>query len=284
MLKSHSEHIRLLLATSCFTLVSSQAGANTVLIVEGTAPAPADFPNVAPGYLLPLGTNTVDGQLNASSDQIDFFEFQGLAPGHNFSIHSQYNPLNQEKSMKMFVFTSTGTLLGSATLEGSGATVSGTIPGDGKLVVEETFGPRLGPIGSPTYQAALTAEMGLTITEKTAPAPYDFPGALPGYVLPNATMFVSGTISSNADVDCFEFQGLSAGTTFTLSNSQAVTQGLKVTAYDSSNNQLASGSLEGAGSTLTGTTPTDGLLVVKVAHDPASANALKTGNYLILRQ
>ena len=158
-----------LLATTCLTVGGSGlASATTVLIVEGTAPAPADFPNTAPGYLLPLETNTVDGQLNVNTDTADYFEFQGLYIGHNFSINSQYDPTHQEKSMKMFVFTSTGTLLGSATLEGpGGGTVNGTIPGDGELVIEETYGPRLGPIGTPTYQAVLSAE--------TAPIPEPAP-------------------------------------------------------------------------------------------------------------
>jgi hypothetical protein len=155
-----------LMATTCLTVASSgAASATTMLIVEGSSPAPSDFPNSAPGYLLPVGTNLVQGQLHsASGDNDDFFEFQGLSAGLLFTTLGTYNPLGQERQVSFQVFDSSGTSLGIATMEGEGGLVSGTIPNDGNLVVDVRFSSQ----GSPAYQIALTAE----VAQAPEPAPF----------------------------------------------------------------------------------------------------------------
>ena len=118
-------------------------------------PAPSDFPNSVPGYLLPRGTNLVQGQLHsASGDNDDFFEFQGLFAGHEFSLVGTYNPLGQERQVSFQAFDTQGASLGIATLEGEGGLVAGTIPNDGLLIVDVRFSSQ----GSPTWQMALSAE------------------------------------------------------------------------------------------------------------------------------
>jgi hypothetical protein len=162
-----------LLTTTCLGVAASGgAQATTILIVEGTTPAPADFPNSSPSYLLPVGTNLVQGQLHsASSDNDDFFEFQSLMPGQSFSILGTYNPLGQERQVSYQVFNSSGTSLGIATLEGEGGLVSGTIPNNGNLIVDVSFSSQ----GSPTYQVALTTEV--------APTPEPAVGPVAGLAL-----------------------------------------------------------------------------------------------------
>lgn len=149
-----------LLTTTCLGVAASGgAQATTILIVEGTSPAPADFPNSSPGYLLPVGTNLVQGQLHsASGDNDDFFEFQFLMPGSSFSVLGTYNPLGQERQVSYQVFNPNGTSLGIATLEGEGGLVSGTIPNSGNLIVDVSFSSQ----GSPSYQIALSAEVAST--------------------------------------------------------------------------------------------------------------------------
>jgi hypothetical protein len=146
-----------LLATTCLTVgAGSVASGETMLLVEGTSPAPSDFPNSTPGYLLPFGTNLVQGQLHsASGDNDDFFEFQGLFAGHSFSLLGTYNPLGQERQVSFQAFDSQGTSLGIATLEGEGGLVSGTIPNDGEIIVDVSFSSQ----GSPTWQMSLGAEV-----------------------------------------------------------------------------------------------------------------------------
>jgi len=146
-----------LLTTTCLGVAASAAAhANAIIIVEGTVPAPSDFPNSTPGYLLPIGTNVVQGQLHATTDLSDWFEFQGLAAGRSFAIISTYNPLHQERGVSFQVFNSLGSQLGSETLEGPGGLVAGTIPNDGELLVDMHYNQS----GNPTYQVNLTAEIG----------------------------------------------------------------------------------------------------------------------------
>jgi hypothetical protein len=155
-----------LLATTCLSVVAGgSASAATILIVEGTAPAPADFPGTAPAYFLPVGTNVVQGQLHSSTgDNDDFFEFQSLNPNSSFVILGTYNPLGQERQVSYQAFNTSGGSLGIATLEGEGGIVSGTVPSNGDLIVDVRFSSQ----GSPTYQVALTAELAV------APEPSTF--------------------------------------------------------------------------------------------------------------
>jgi MYXO-CTERM domain-containing protein len=147
-----------LMATTCLTVgASGMASGTTMLIVEGTSPAPSDFPNTAPGYLLPLGTNVVQGQLTNHTDTDDYFEFQGLSAGRSFSIIGVYNPLHQEQQVSFTVFNSQGTQLGNATLEGQGGLVLGTIPNDGELIVQ--VNKASGKEAGASYQINLTAEV-----------------------------------------------------------------------------------------------------------------------------
>jgi hypothetical protein len=162
-----------LIANTCLTVdASGGASAATILILEGTSPAPSDFPDTAPGYILPVGTNLVQGQLHsASSDNEDFLEFQGLAGGLSFSLLGTYNPLGQETHVSYQAFNSQGTSLGIVTLEGEGGLVSGTIPNDCKIIVDVSFSSQ----GSLTWQMALRAEVA------QAPEPAPFLGAALGF-------------------------------------------------------------------------------------------------------
>src|ERR1700743_1332434 len=103
------EFARVAMATTSLSLaVGGIAGAAT--ITEATPPAPADFPNVSPGFLLPVGTTTVFGAVNRTSDSQDWFEFQGLQPGQAFSVHGNNIPTNEESGTSMFVYNSSNTL------------------------------------------------------------------------------------------------------------------------------------------------------------------------------
>jgi hypothetical protein len=140
---------RALLATTCLTAASGVAGA-TVINEASFAPA-GDFPNSTPGSLLPIGTNMVDGILTPTD--IDFFEFQGLGAGSSWSItvHSSVEgPLFD-------VFNSSNTLLASRilNLETGSDVLAGTVPGDGKLIVELNDEA----LGTVDYQAVLTGTL-----------------------------------------------------------------------------------------------------------------------------
>jgi hypothetical protein len=147
-----------LLATTCLSIATGGASASTILIAEGTSPGPADFPNSSPGYLLPYGTNEVQGSLTGTTDTKDFFEFQYLDPDTAFSLHGIYTPLHQEKGVTFQVFTSGGAQFGNSSLEGQGRPINGTIPGNGDIIVEVQFAQS----GNPHYQFTLAAELGPT--------------------------------------------------------------------------------------------------------------------------
>jgi hypothetical protein len=68
---------RTLLAGTCLTSAAGVASASN--IVEGVGPAPPDFSNTSPGFLLPAGTTQVYGTVT-SVDPSDWFQFQKL-PG-----------------------------------------------------------------------------------------------------------------------------------------------------------------------------------------------------------
>jgi hypothetical protein len=83
-----------LLATTCLTVacgVSATAGT----ITEGVPPAPSDFPNTSPGYLLPVGTTIVNGAVGSrwgetgNFDAADWFEFTGLTAGASYTLTAQ---------------------------------------------------------------------------------------------------------------------------------------------------------------------------------------------------
>ena len=80
---------RALLASSCLAGAAGIARADTI-ISEGLTPAPSEFPNTSPGYLLPVGTTGVNGVVGCAEceggEETNWFEFQGLLPGSSFTI------------------------------------------------------------------------------------------------------------------------------------------------------------------------------------------------------
>lgn len=126
-----------LFTTTCLTVACS-ATAVAGTITEGTAPAPSDFPNAAKGYLLPMGTTQVFGNVGGSegSDSADWFEFQGLSG--NYSLSAVMNPLHSETGLRIDIFTDSGTLLQAGSLEFnlSQTALTGSVPIDGKLDIE----------------------------------------------------------------------------------------------------------------------------------------------------
>jgi hypothetical protein len=146
---------RTLLASTCLTAASGAAVAG--VINESTFAQGGDFPGTFPGSLLPVGTTVVDGTLTANDT--DFFEFQGLVANTAWSItvHSSY------EGAFFDVFNSADTSLASRTinLETGSDVLSGTVPGNGDLVVE------LANPSTPVidYQAVITS----TLTPEPAP-------------------------------------------------------------------------------------------------------------------
>jgi hypothetical protein len=140
-----------LLTTTCLTAASG-AVANAATIIEGTLPAPNDFPNTAPGFLLPVATNLVEGSLGVS-DPSDWFEFQSLQGGGSFSELATYAVHGQEAGLQVVIYNTAMARLAIGTLEGSGTLLTGTIPGNGDLLVniDSEAGRNVG------YNVSLTA-------------------------------------------------------------------------------------------------------------------------------
>ena len=155
--------MRALLATTCL----SAATGGTALagtITEGVGPAPADFPNSGPGYLLPVGTTTVFGTKLNQLDQ-DWFEFQGLTPGASFSLSAFFNPSGTEIGLRVSLFDTSENSLGSSTLEqgtvnsgNEGNPILGTVPSDGNIIVDIFSCGCLNPSGG--YEVQLTEPAG----------------------------------------------------------------------------------------------------------------------------
>jgi hypothetical protein len=166
-----------LLSTTCLTVVCGSGA------VAGTVNLPnSDFPNSSPGVLLPAGTTVVNGfagglPSEGGSLTPEWFEFQGLTSGDTYILTASYNPLgrreesgNGESGLRLNVFTSslsplfTGQSLETAGRGGTGAMVSGGVPGDGFLDIEITA--NVETPGS-FYQVTLSEEAG----SSTAPEP-----------------------------------------------------------------------------------------------------------------
>lgn len=146
--KSLERFTKSLLATTCLT-VAAGATASGAAITEGTLPAPDDFDNSQNGNLLPSGTTSVDGGLNAFfdfesssvvGDTSDWFQFQGLTPGANFSLKLSLISFSGEGFVGGAVFDGSGPLTpidsgGLGFSAGNMVTLNGVVPGDGRLVV-----------------------------------------------------------------------------------------------------------------------------------------------------
>ena len=90
-----------------------------------------------------------------------------------------------------------------------------------------------------------------------------FAGAgLTNSLLPNGTNVVNGGLNPSGDLDFFTFQGLSAGTSFTLAGTYE--NGQFVTLYNSAQTALTVQASNPP--TLTGIVPGDGMLVVGVTN------------------
>jgi len=162
------EFARVAMATTSLSLaVGGMAGASTV-----TEP-PAVFPGTFPGLLLPAGTTTVTGTIPQAAEQ--WFEFQGLQPGQAFSIHGKDIPIEGEAGTVFFVYNSSHVNLAGGTEgveigEGGGGMATGTIPSDGKLIVD---------VVQPTETGTFTYEIDLTAPLATPSAPTSVPASSP---------------------------------------------------------------------------------------------------------
>lgn len=179
---------RSLLASTCLTLACGSA-ASAGTITEGTSPAPGNFPTtinfsnlteLGP-FVLPVGTNEVigtSGIVSENGDTADWFEFQGLTPGFNFTLTALQNP-RAENGLRIQLFDTTSASIGSAnhintgfspnlpSLEGgSGVTFTGTVPTDGKIITDvlEFFN------GNPNIVNGFKDHGGYDVTLSTAAA------------------------------------------------------------------------------------------------------------------
>ena len=125
---------RALLGTTCLTVATGTAFATT--FTETT-----DFPSTAPGTVLPVGTTQVNGSINFSTDQRDYFEFVGLLPNSSFSLQATATATGYSDGVS--VQNSGGTLLAQPMLllQVSSSNIINanftnlTVPSDGDVVV-----------------------------------------------------------------------------------------------------------------------------------------------------
>jgi hypothetical protein len=139
-LKKFARH---LLTTTCLT--AAAAGAAHAGTINETSVSGGDFSNTFGGAnALPAGTTEVLGQLNPFSDT-DFFMFSGLLGGGAYTLTGVYTGF-----ANYGILDSLGNTLNSPT--GNPASLGGTTPGNGILVVEV-----LNSEGTPTYDLTLNA-------------------------------------------------------------------------------------------------------------------------------
>ena len=117
----------ILILLGCLSLRISEAST----ITEGITPAPNSFPSNFPGYLLPVGTNEVNGAIRAFFGS-DWFEFNGLAAGSGYELHA-FSGAGDLLSATLY--DDAEQLLGAGFLGGSGVYFTGTVPTSGKLVL-----------------------------------------------------------------------------------------------------------------------------------------------------
>jgi PEP-CTERM motif len=141
---------RRLLTTTCLTVAAS-ASAHAGLLLETSAPG-SDFPgSFGAAYVLPAGTTEVQGSLASPTDNFDFFEFTGLLGGTAYSFANTYG--GGGFGLNMEVLNSSQSVLNA--YASTPASFSGTIPGDGALVVEMFLSSGEGVT---TYDTTLTAQ------------------------------------------------------------------------------------------------------------------------------
>jgi len=129
-----------------------------------------------------------------------------------------------------------------------------------------------------------------TITEGTAPATADFSGSPTGFLLPVGTTLVNGIVGGNLPneggtdfADFFEFQGLTAGGSYTLTGlATASESGVRLAYFTSGPTTLGNMDIgEAAGSPLLQNfiAPADGDVVVKLF--PNHEGGLANGGYSV---
>jgi hypothetical protein len=144
--QSLERFVRGLLTTTCLTVACGSSAIASSVFEGSGPPVPADFPNFANGYLLPVGTTGVTGTIGEGAgaeggfDSSDWFEFQGLTGSASYTLTGA--PVG-ESSIRVDLFDDSatpGSPIGSE-LDFEGAlgiphSVTFTSPGDGNVVVD----------------------------------------------------------------------------------------------------------------------------------------------------
>lgn len=142
--KSLENFARGMLATTCLT-VACGATAMGGTITEGTSPAPSPFPTTPNGYLLPLGTTQVSGQVigGEGANNPAYFEFQGLVGGASYTLSGESPDYGNFKGLVVYMYHdgmgvgNTSDNIGVLDFgEGDAPPQVFTAPADGNLVVE----------------------------------------------------------------------------------------------------------------------------------------------------
>ena len=127
--------MRTLTATTCLTAASAGvAAANT--IIEGTPPAPANFGNASPGYVMNPGVDQVQGVFTPGTDPTDFFEFTGLLPGSPYTITTTVANGSLAGTVEALQSDGVTVLNGPTAFNGSPIIFTGSVPGDEKIVID----------------------------------------------------------------------------------------------------------------------------------------------------
>jgi hypothetical protein len=115
-------------------------------------------------------------------------------------------------------------------------------------------------LASSCMVAASSAIAQTTVTEGSGSAPADFGNSLgSSYLLPLGTTAVHGGLSSAADTDWFEFQGVTGNYQIhPFYSPLRQERGVSLTLFNSSGTPIGAGTLEGTGRILTGAAPADG--------------------------
>jgi hypothetical protein len=149
--KSLKKFARGLLATTCLTALAG-VSAKAVTITE-----PPELSHAFPGTVFNVGTDGVDvvnGQLGAVGDTDDYIQLTGLLGNAGFTLTGNA----QAGLAQMAVFSSSNSQIVGLTF--MPATVSGTVPGDGILVLQ-----------AHDFEVAGNYSLTLTAAPATAPEP-----------------------------------------------------------------------------------------------------------------
>lgn len=164
------------MATKITKATGAAIGSAVLAAIPAVSPAVTideeDTNDLFPGQVATVG-DIIDAAVDNVSDPADFFHYTGLTPGSLFDIFVDLDPPlagNSNESLDVAALDSLqAALAGPVTVPGNqSTTLSGTVPGNGEVIVSVRANHPAGGGGAEEYQISLTTRSAVPLPASVA--------------------------------------------------------------------------------------------------------------------